>query len=78
MLDYVASKTVARRSRYHSPLAELFREQVLIAGNVQQTAENYLSHIARLAEHYRRSPEELTEEQVLDAIVARVRNVASE
>ena len=60
MLDYVASKTVARKSRYHSPLAELFREQVLIAGNVPETAENYLSHIARLAEYYRTSPEELT------------------
>jgi integrase/recombinase XerD len=71
MLGYVASKTVAVKSRYHSPLAELFREQVLIAGNVPQTAENYLSHIARLAEHYRTSPEKLTEEQVRKYLLLR-------
>jgi len=71
MLDYVSSKTVARKSRYHSPLAELFREQVLIAGNVPQTAENYLSHVARLAEYYRTSPEDLTEEQVRKYLLLR-------
>ncbi len=71
MFDYVASKTVARESRYHSPLAELFREQVLIAGNVPDTAANYLSHIARLAEYYRTSPEELSEEQVRKYLLLR-------
>ncbi len=71
MLDYVSSKTVARKSRYHSPLAELFREQVLIAGNVPGTADNYLSHIAHLAEYYRKSPAKLTEEQVRKYLLLR-------
>lgn len=71
MLDYVASKTVARKSRYHSPLAEQFREQLLIAGNVPQTADNYLSHIAQLAEYYRKSPDQLSEEQVRKYLLLR-------
>ena len=44
---------------------------MLIAGNVPQTAENYLSHVARLAEYYRTSPEHLTEEQVRKYLLLR-------
>ena len=43
----------------------------VIAGNVPQTADNYLSQIARLAEHYRTSPEELSEEQVRKYLLLR-------
>jgi integrase/recombinase XerD len=71
MLDYVASKTVAVKSRYHSPLAELFREQLLIAGNVPQTANNYLGHVAKLSEYYRKPPNQLTEEQVRKYLLLR-------
>lgn len=52
-------------------MAELFREQILIAGNEPRTASIYLSHVARLAEHYRTSPQKLSEEQVRKYLLLR-------
>lgn len=49
----------------------MFREQILIAGNEPRTAKIYLSHVAKLAEHYRASPETLSEEQVRKYLLLR-------
>lgn len=49
----------------------MFREQILIAGNEPRTAEVYLGHVAQLAEHYRTSPEQLSEVQVRKYLLLR-------
>jgi len=48
---------------------------VLIAGKSPGTADNYLRHIAHLAEYYRQSPEKLSEEQVRKFLLFRKQQV---
>lgn len=76
-LAVVAGVAFKPREYTMSPLRKRMIEDMLLAGLAKSTQAVYVEAVRKLAAHYRRSPSELTEEEVRAYLIAlRERGVA--
>jgi len=68
---YYASQKKPSRKRYHSELARRFREDLILDGKEPRSVQSYLAAVAQLAEHFRCSPDRLSEEQIRQYLLLR-------
>jgi len=69
IVDAFQKKSVTKR--YHSELARRFREDLILDGKEPKSVKSYLAAVAHLAEHYRCSPERLSEDQIRQYLLLR-------
>ena len=68
---HYASQKKSSRKRYQSELARRFREDLILDGKEPRSVQSYLAAVAHLAEHFRCSPERLSEEQIRQYLLLR-------
>jgi integrase len=68
---HYASQKKSSRKRYQSELARRFREDLILDGKEPRSVQSYLAAVAHLAEHFRCSPERLSEEQIRQHLLLR-------
>jgi integrase/recombinase XerD len=68
---YYALKKKRTTNRFQSPLAQRFREDLILDGKRPRSIEAYLAAVGHLAAHYGVSPDKLSEDQIRQYLLLR-------